>query len=87
MPNFASGYPYMSKVTNISAQVTVMTTKTCRLYWAVLPKGSAAPTAQDFKSNAVTGNLGFGSIDINKNTLRSFDVNNVPLEEQERYDL
>lgn len=87
VPNFASGYPYMSKVTNISAQVTVMATKTCRLYWAVLPKGASAPTAQDFKANAVTGNLGFGSMDVNKNTPYSFDVNNVPLEELESYDL
>ena len=86
-PDFAKGYPYLSKITNISAQVTVMPTKTCRLYWAVLPKGSAAPTANDFKANAVTGNLGFGSMDVTKNTAYSFDVNNVPLAELESYEL
>ncbi len=86
-PDFASGYPYLSKITNISAQVTAMPTKSCRLYWAVLPKGAAAPTAEDFKANAVTGNLGFGSTDVIKNTAYSFDVNNVPLEELESYDL
>lgn len=86
-PDFASGYPYLSKITNISAQATVMPTKTCRLYWAVLPKGSAAPTASDFKANAVTGNLGFGTLDVTKNTPYSFDVNSVPLEELESYDL
>lgn len=86
-PDFAKGYPYMSKITNISAQVTVMPTKTCRLYWAVLPKGSTAPTANDFKANAVTGNLGFGSMDVTKNTAYSFDVNNVPLAELESYEL
>ena len=87
VPNFATGYPYLSKITNISAQVTVMPTKTCRLYWAVLPKGSTAPTASDFKANAVTGNLGYGTLDVTKNTPYSFDVNNVPLEELESYDL
>lgn len=86
-PDFASGYPYMSKITNISAQVTAMPTKTCRLYWAVLPKGATAPTASDFKANAVTGNLGFGTLDVTKNTEYTFDVNNVPLEELESYDL
>lgn len=86
-PDFASGYPHLSKITNISAQVTVMPTKTCRLYWAVLPKGSAALTASDFKANAVTGNLGFGTLDVTKNTPYSFDVNSVPLEELESYDL
>lgn len=87
VPGFADGYPYMSKVTNVSAQVTVMATKSCRLYWALLPKGAQAPTAQDFKANAVTGNLGYGSRDVTKNTAYSFDVNNVALEELESYDL
>ena len=87
VPGFADGYPYMSKVTNVSAQVTVMATKSCRLYWALLPKGAQAPTAQGFKANAVTGNLGYGSRDVTKNTAYSFDVNNVALEELESYDL
>lgn len=86
-PAFASGYPYMSKITNISGQVTTMATKTCRMYYAVLPKGASAPTANDFKANAVTGNLGFGSMDVVKNTAYTFRVNSVPLEELESYDL
>lgn len=87
VPAFATGYPYMSKITNISGQVTTMATKTCRLYYAVLPKGSSAPTGDDFKANAVTGNLGFGTLDVSKNTPYTFDVNNVPLEELQTYDL
>ena len=87
MPNFASGYPYMSKITSTSGQVTTMATKSCRLYWAVLPKGASAPTANDFKANAVSGNLGFGTLDVTKNVSNTFDVNNVPLEELESYDL
>ena len=39
-----------------------MTNKSCQLYYALLPKGSATPRAEDFKSNAITGNLGYGSI-------------------------
>lgn len=64
-----------------------MPTKTCRLYYAVLPKGAAAPTASDFKANAVTGNLGFGVLDVTKNTTYSFNVNSVPLEELKSYDV
>ena len=85
VPDFADGYPYLSQITNISAQVTVMATKTCRLYWAVLPEGAAAPTAEDFKANAVSGNLGFGTLDLTKNVEATFDANNVPLEELEDY--
>lgn len=87
VPAFASGYPYLSRITNMSAQVTVMATKTCRLYYAVLPKGAAAPTPEDFKANAVTGNLGYGTLDVTKNKTYAFDVNSVPLEELESYDL
>ena len=86
-PDFASGYPYMSKITSISGQVTTMATKTCRMYWAVLPKGATAPTESDFKANAVSGNLGFGVLDVTKNVSNTFDVNSVPLEELESYDL
>lgn len=87
VPNFASGYPYLSRVTNISAQVTVMTTKTCQLYYALLPKGSTAPKAEDFKSGAIPGNLGYGTRAMTKNSPDSFDVNNKPLQELETYDL
>lgn len=89
VPAFADGYPYLSRITNISAQVTVMPTKTCQLYYALLPKGASAPDEDDFKagSGAIPGNLGYGSIPVTKNTSYSFDVNNVPLEELESYDL
>lgn len=89
VPAFADGYPYLSRITNISAQVTVMPTKTCQLYYALLPKGASAPTEDNFKagSGAIPGNLGYGSIPVTKNTTYSFDVNNVPLEELESYDL
>lgn len=89
VPDFAAGYPYLSRVTNIAAQVTVMPTKTCQLYYALLPKGATAPKGEDFKagSGAIPGNLGYGSIPVTKNTTYPFDVNNVPLEELESYDL
>ena len=58
----------MSLVTNTDAQVTVMTTKRCQLYSALLPKDAAAPTTADFKASAVTGNLGLGVRDEVKNT-------------------
>lgn len=87
VPNFAPGYPVMSKITDTSAQVTVMPTKSCKLYYAVLPKGSTAPKPEDFKSAAVTGNLGYGVLDVTKNVTDSFTVNNKPLEELVSYDL
>jgi hypothetical protein len=87
VPAFASGYPTMTKIESDRAQVTVMPTKSCLLYYALLPKGSTAPKAADFKSNAVTGNLGYGAIDVVKNTTTPFWVNSVPLDEQVSYDL
>lgn len=89
VPNFADGYPYLSRITNMSAQVTVMPTKTCQLYYALLPKGATAPTGDDFKagSGAIPGNYGYGSMQVTKNTSYSFDANNKPLTELESYDL
>ena len=86
-PNFASGYPYLSKITNNAAQVAVMPNKTCRLYYALLPKGATAPTAKDFRANAVPGNYGFGTLDVTKNEARLFYVNSKQLTELASYDL
>lgn len=86
-PNFATGYPYLSKITNNAAQVAVMPTKTCRLYYALLPKNSTAPAAKDFRANAVSGNLGFGTVDVTKNVPSLFYVNSKPLTELASYDL
>lgn len=87
VPAFSADYPYMSKVTGNSAQVAVMTTKSCDLYYALLPKGSAAPTASEFKSYAVDGNLGFGVVSMTKNVPDFFYVNDQALEELCSYDL
>ncbi|MCI8477805.1 MAG: S-layer homology domain-containing protein [Oscillospiraceae bacterium] len=87
VPAFAEGYPTMSKITGDSAQVTVMPTKSCQLFYALLPQNAAAPKPQDFKANAVTGNLGYGSLDVVKNTTSTFYVNSQLLEELKTYDL
>lgn len=76
VPAFAQGYPYMSLVSDSMAQVTVMPTKTCKLYYAVLLKGAKAPTANELRSAAVTGNLGYGVVDVVKNTERVINVSN-----------
>lgn len=87
VPNFAAGYPVMTKITNNSAQVTVMPTKSCKLYYALLPKNGTAPTPADFKAGAVTGNLGYGVMDVTKNVTHPFTVNDKLLKELETYDL
>ena len=86
-PSFASGFPYMSRITNNAAQVTVMTTKTCQLYYALLPKGAGAPNSAEFKANAVSGNLGYGSLKVTRNIPAVFYVNNQALKELQNYDL
>ena len=80
VPAFGEGYPYMSKIWKenpndayINAQVAVLATKTCRMFYAVLPKGAAAPTAQELKAAAVSGNLGYGVVDLEKGAFIAFD--------------
>ncbi len=86
VPNFASGYPTLSKITNIAAQAAVMTTKDCILHYAVFPKGAAAPTANDFKTNSLSGNLGRGSREMTRNVAEYFYLNSRDLEELASYD-
>ncbi len=74
VPAFGQGYPYMSFVgkaseydSKVTAQVAVMATKTCRMYYAVLPAGAAAPTMDELRSASVTSNLGYGVVELEKN--------------------
>ena len=96
VPAFATGYPYVNMtVSDANArdkeqivQAMVMPTKDCRLYYALLPKGSVAPTAANFKTGSITGNLGYGVVDVKKNTpLLIPRVNTAYLKEETTYDL
>lgn len=87
VPAFGQGYPYMSLISKDVAQVTVMPTKSCKLYYALLPQGAQAPTANELKAAAVIGNLGYGVRDVTKNTESVFSVNNQRLEELKTYTL
>ena len=89
VPAFTTGYPVMSRVSCDNAQVTVMTNKSCLLYYALLPSGSTAPRPEDFKANAVTGSLSHGSVDVVKNstTVLSKINGSTILDEKTSYDL
>ena len=69
-------------------QLLAMTNKTCLMYYALFPKGSAAPKAADFKSNSLEGNLGYGVVDMTKNTQKLVPhINKAYLQEKTDYDL
>ena len=86
-PAFTTGYPVMTKNTTKTAQVTVMTNKSCQLFYALLPNNAAAPTPQEFKAGAISGNLGYGVIDVVKSNTQPINVNSVTLEELTNYSL
>ena len=83
-PAFAQGYPKMTLVTDTLAQAVVMPTKSCKLYYAVLPQGAPAPTTNELRSASVTGNLGYGVLDVIKNTELTF-IASRQLEELKEY--
>ncbi|MCM1149563.1 MAG: S-layer homology domain-containing protein [Butyricicoccus sp.] len=86
-PAFTSGYPVITRNTTKTAQVTVMTNKSCQMYYALLPRGSSTPTANELKSGAVSGNLGYGVVDVVKNNTQPVNVNSIQLEELTNYTL
>ena len=68
VPNFTTGYPTLSKITDIDAQLSAMTNKDCEMYYAIYPRGSVAPTANSFLSNSLEGNIANGIFKMKKNT-------------------
>lgn len=92
-PNFATGYPQNPILTVDAdneqvAQVMVMATKDCQMYYALFPRGSTAPTAADFRAAALPGNLGYGIVTLRKNTPFLLSrINTSHLQEQTQYDL
>lgn len=90
-PKFATGYPELTLVRRSYAQVSVMSTKSSILYYALLPKGAGAPTINEFKTGAITGDLSNCPIDgipVEKNVLRLLNVcQEGKLEEQVTYEL
>ncbi len=85
VPAFNTGYPYMSKVSRTDSVVVVSVNKDCKLYYALLPEGAAAPTENELKTSAVAGALGYGVRDVQKNVEDTFRVNDVILDEQVNY--
>ena len=83
-PAFVSNPTATMRTTKI-AQVTGTPNKSCLLYWALLPADAAAPTASELKANAVSGNLGYGSMDVTKNVSQSVNVNRGNLREKTDY--
>lgn len=90
-PKFANGYPELTLVKMDYAQVSVMSTKSSVLYYAVLPKGAGAPTINEFKTGAISGDLGNcprEGIPVNKNVIRILNVcEEGKLEEKVTYEL
>ena len=84
-PAFCAGYPYMSKVSRTDSVVVVMPHTDCKLYYALLPQGAAAPTETELKTNSVAGALGYGVRDVTKNVEDVFRVNDVILDEVTTY--
>lgn len=92
VPNFAAGYPTASVVLDDEdeqvVQASVMATKSCQLYYALLPRNAMAPTAATLRAAAVNGNLGYGVMDVEKNVPYLIpQVNTGYLMEETGYDL
>ena len=90
-PKFASGYPELTLVKKDYAQVSVMSTKSSKLYYALLPKGAGAPSIAEFKTGAISGDLGNCPVDgipMEKNVVRILNVcEEGKLDEKVSYEL
>ena len=83
----------------VDIQATVMATKSCDLYYVLLPGGSTPPQTSEFLSHSFPDPYGYGRVRLIKNAMDSFQINNIDmnldgqperlgeLEEDKDYDL
>ena len=83
--NDENGRPLLVKVPNFRAQAAAMASKTCQLYYALYPAGSAQPTTQQFRTGALGQTISSGVEDVVKNQIWTKDFTN--LQELTSYDL
>ncbi|WMI80997.1 S-layer homology domain-containing protein [Anaerotignum sp. MB30-C6] len=62
-PDFIEEYPQIRTVKNFSADMAINVTKNCKAYWAVLPKSSVAPNANNLKTQTVSGATNKGIVE------------------------
>ncbi len=70
---------------NYRVQVAAMPNKTCQLYYALYPKGSTAPTAQQFRTGSIGKPVRSGVEDATKNRINFIELTN--LDELTEYDM
>lgn len=85
VPAFNSGYPRMFDTSRTNSQAVVSANKSCLMYYVLYPEGATPPTTAELKAGSVTGNLGYGVHELEKNTEFTFQVNDRTLEEQKNY--
>ncbi|WP_312060819.1 S-layer homology domain-containing protein [Anaerotignum sp.] len=77
-PDFITGYPRVQSIKNLSADIAVNVTKNCKAYWAILPKGSIAPTEVNLKAQVISGATNMGILeDCKKNEEKALTVSGL----------
>ncbi len=86
VPSFLSGYPKVTSQSSTTLDITVNMSKRSTVYWAVFPKGSQAPTAEELKDGRLSGDIDSGEERrCQKNTEKTFSASG--LEEETSYDV
>lgn len=84
-PSFLSGYPKLVEIGDTYANISVIPTKDCKLYWAILPKGSVKPTERELIKAKLSGEVESGSEkNCDKNEITEFKI--TGMEEAKEYD-
>lgn len=64
----------------VDIEATVMATKSCDLYYVLLPGGSTQPQTSEFLSHSFPDPYGYGRVRMIKNAMDSFQINNIDLD-------
>lgn len=86
VPSFLSGYPKVTSQSSTTLDITVNMSKRSTVYWAVFPKGSQAPTADELKDGKLSGDIDSGEERrCQKNVEKTFTASG--LKEETSYDV
>ena len=85
-PDFVSGYPKISSDSSTTLDIEVVTTKDCKVYWAVFPKGVEGPTVYEMRNEEYDEEIDSGSKKKCKKN-RSYSFTAEGLKEKEQYDI
>ncbi|WP_027400138.1 S-layer homology domain-containing protein [Anaerovorax odorimutans] len=75
--SFENGYPKTKSISKNSATISVLPSKNCTAYWALLPEKSSAPTIDKLLAQNVSGSLQGNTVSCSGSSETTFNISGL----------